>query len=123
MDNSGGWAKAVLGSTEGAEHDTDWKASLARCAWSILYAALYHTLGSVLASRPYGIVAIWFWMPNLRLRWNFTTSIEKDKREVSCDKQVERGGDSSQLRAKGFVGRRRKWGYQKEIKRKSAAYL
>jgi len=23
MDNSGGWAEAVLGSTEGAEHDTD----------------------------------------------------------------------------------------------------
>jgi len=43
---------------------------------------------------------------------------ERDKREFSCDKQVERGGDSSQLCAKGFMGRRRKWEYQKEIKKK-----
>jgi len=48
---------------------------------------------------------------------------ERGKREVSCDKQVERGGDSSQLHAKGFVGRRSRWGYQKKIKMKSTAYL
>jgi len=33
---------------------------------------------------------------------------ERGKREFSCDKQVKKGGDSSQLHAKGFVGRRRK---------------
>jgi len=54
--------------------------------------------------------------------WELGTA-ERGKREVSYDKQVERSGDSSELHAKGFVGRRRKWGYQKEIKRKSAAYL
>ena len=48
---------------------------------------------------------------------------ERGKREVSYDQQVEMGSDSSQLHAKGFVGRRRKWGYQKEIKMGSAAYL
>ena len=40
-----------------------------------------------------------------------TLSVERGKREISCDKQVERGGDSLQLHAKGFVGRRRKWRY------------
>jgi len=50
-DNGGGWAEMVLSTAEGAERDTDWKASFARCAWSILCAALYHASGSVLASR------------------------------------------------------------------------
>jgi len=48
---------------------------------------------------------------------------ERGKREFSCDQQVERSSDSPQLHAKGFVGRRRKWRYQKEIKIRSAAYL
>ena len=60
MDKGGGWAEIVLGNAEGTERDTDWKASLARCTWSILQAALYHMSGSVSAGRPYGIVAIWF---------------------------------------------------------------
>ena len=38
------------------------------------------------------------------------------KRKFSCDQQVERGSDSSQLYAKEFIGRKKKWGYQKEIK-------
>jgi len=42
---------------------------------------------------------------------------ERGKREFNCKKQVEMGSNSSQLHAKGFVGRRRKWGYQKEIKK------
>jgi len=49
-DNGGGRAETVLSEAEGAEHDTDWKASFARRAWSILLAALYHTSGSVSAS-------------------------------------------------------------------------
>jgi len=48
-DNGGGWAETVLSEAEGAERDTDWKASFARHAWSILLAALYHTSGSVSA--------------------------------------------------------------------------
>jgi len=60
MDKGGGRAEMVLGNAEGTERDTDWKASLARCAWSILQAALYHMSGSVSAGRPYGMVAIWF---------------------------------------------------------------
>jgi len=36
---------------------------------------------------------------------------------VNCDKQVEMGSDSSQLHTKGFMERKRKWGYQKEIKK------
>ena len=59
-DKGGGWAETVLGDAEGAERDTDWKASLARHAWSILRAALYHVSGSVLVDRPYDMVAIWF---------------------------------------------------------------
>jgi len=59
-DKGGGWAEMVLGNAEGTERDMDWKASLARYAWLILRAALYHVLGSVSAGRPYGIVAIWF---------------------------------------------------------------
>ena len=59
-DKDGGWAETVLGDAEEAECDTDWKASLARHAWSILRAALYHVSGSVLAGRLYGMVAIWF---------------------------------------------------------------
>ena len=59
-DKGRGRAETVLGSTEGVEHDTDWKASLARCAWSILYTALYHASGSVSAGHPYSIVTIWF---------------------------------------------------------------
>jgi len=60
VDKGGGRMEMVLGDVEGAEHDMDWKASLARCAWSILRAALYHVSGSVSAGCPYGMVAIWF---------------------------------------------------------------
>ena len=35
-DKGRGQAEMVLGDTEGAERDMDWKASLARHAWSIL---------------------------------------------------------------------------------------
>jgi len=59
-NKGGGQAETVLGDVEGAEHDTDWKALLARRTWSILRAALYHAPGSVLVGRPYGMVAIWF---------------------------------------------------------------
>jgi len=52
MDNGGGQVETVLSEAEGVECDTDWKASFARCAWSILLAALYHALGSVSAGRP-----------------------------------------------------------------------
>jgi len=52
VDNGGGRAETVLIKVEGAERDTDWKASFARCAWSILLAALYHASGSVSAGRP-----------------------------------------------------------------------
>jgi len=51
-DNGGGQVETVLSAAEGAEHNTDWKASFARHAWSILHAALYHASGSVLAGRP-----------------------------------------------------------------------
>jgi len=51
-DNGGGRAETVLSAAEGTERDTDWKASFARRAWSILRAALYHALGSVSAGRP-----------------------------------------------------------------------
>ena len=50
-DNGGGQVETVLSDAEGAECDMDWKASFARCAWSILLAALYHTSGSVSAGR------------------------------------------------------------------------
>jgi len=43
-------------------------------------------------------------------------SSEKGKRDFYCDKQVQMGSNSSQLHAKEFVEKRRKWGYQKEIK-------
>jgi len=59
-DKSKGWVEAVLSSAEGVEHDMDWKASLVRCVWSILCAALYHVLGLVSAGHLYGIVVIWF---------------------------------------------------------------
>ena len=49
MDNGGGRAETILSDVEGAEHDTDWKALLARCTWSIFRAALYYALGSVSA--------------------------------------------------------------------------
>ena len=52
VDNGGGRAEMVLSEAEGAEHDTDWKTSFARRAWSILLAALYHASGSVSAGRP-----------------------------------------------------------------------
>ena len=42
----------VLSEVEGVEHNTDWKASFARRAWSILLAALYHASGSVSAGCP-----------------------------------------------------------------------
>jgi len=48
-DNSGGRAETVLSEAEGAERDTDWKASFVRRAWSILLAALYHASESVSA--------------------------------------------------------------------------
>ena len=48
-DNGGGRAETVLSGVKGAERDTDWKASFARCAWSILLAALYHASGSMSA--------------------------------------------------------------------------
>jgi len=48
-DNGRGRAETVLSDAEGAERDTDWKASFARRAWLILLAALYHALGSVSA--------------------------------------------------------------------------
>ena len=51
-DNGGGRAEIVLSEAEGAERDTDWKASFARRAWSILLAALYHASGLVSAGRP-----------------------------------------------------------------------
>jgi len=51
-DNGRGRAETVLSKAEGAERDTDWKASFARCAWSILLAALYHVSGLVSAGRP-----------------------------------------------------------------------
>jgi len=60
MDKGGGQAEMVLGDAEGAECDIDWKALLARRAWSIFRAALYYTLGSVLAGCSYSMVAIWF---------------------------------------------------------------
>ena len=58
MDKGGGQVEVVLSSAEGAEHNTDWKASLVRCAWSILRAALYHASESVSAGLLYGMVAI-----------------------------------------------------------------
>jgi len=51
-DNGGGQVETVLSEAEEVEHDMDWKASFARRAWSILLAALYHTLGLVSADRP-----------------------------------------------------------------------
>ena len=42
----------VLSEVEGVEHNTDWKASFVRHAWSILLAALYHASGSVSAGCP-----------------------------------------------------------------------
>ena len=36
VDKGGGQVEMVLGNVKGAEHDTDWKALLARHAWSIL---------------------------------------------------------------------------------------
>jgi len=51
-DNGGGRAETVLSEAERAERNTDWKALFARCAWSILLAALYHMSGSVLAGCP-----------------------------------------------------------------------
>ena len=52
VDNGGGRAETVLSKAEEAEHDTDWKTSFGRRAWSILLAALYHVSGSVSAGRP-----------------------------------------------------------------------
>jgi len=74
-DIGGDRVETVLDGPEGVECDTDWKALLARCTWSILHAALYNASGSVSTGRLYVMVAIWFWMPNLRPRQNFTTSV------------------------------------------------
>ena len=60
VNKGGGWVETVLGDAEGTERDTDWKASLARCIWSILHAALYHMSGLVSVGHPYSMVAIWF---------------------------------------------------------------
>jgi len=57
-DNGEGWAETVLSKVEGVEHDTDWKTSFARHAWSIFLTVLYHVSGSVSAGRLYGMVAI-----------------------------------------------------------------
>jgi len=51
-DNGGGRAETVLIEVEGAERNTDWKASFVRCTWSILLVALYHVSGSVSAGHP-----------------------------------------------------------------------
>jgi len=59
-DRGRGRAETVLGSVEGIERNTDWKASLVRRAWLILCAALYYVSGSVLVGHLYSIVAIWF---------------------------------------------------------------
>jgi len=48
-DNGGDRAETVLSDAEEAERDTDWKASFARHAWSILCAAVYHASGLVSA--------------------------------------------------------------------------
>jgi len=77
IDKGGDRAEVVLSSAEEIECDMDWKASLVRYTWSILYTALYHTSESVLAGHLYDIVAIWFWMLSLRPRQNFTTSIQR----------------------------------------------
>jgi len=50
--NGGGWAEMVLSNAEETECDTDWKASFARRAWSILCAVLYHASESVSAGCP-----------------------------------------------------------------------
>ena len=76
MDIDRGQVETVLDSAEGVECNMNWKASLARYAWSILYAALYYASELVSAGHLYGIVAIWFWISILRLYWNFTTSIQ-----------------------------------------------
>jgi len=51
-DNGGGRVETVLSEAEGAERNTDWKASFVRRTWSILLAALYHVSGSVSAGHP-----------------------------------------------------------------------
>jgi len=43
----------------------------------------------------------------------YISPAERGKREFNCDKQEVKNGDSSQLYAKGLVGRRKKWGYCK----------
>jgi len=48
-DNGRGRAETVLSDAEGAERNTDWKASFARHAWLILCAAVYHASGLVSA--------------------------------------------------------------------------
>jgi len=49
MGNGGGQMETVLSEVKGAECNTDWKASFARRAWSILHATLYHASESVSA--------------------------------------------------------------------------
>ena len=51
-DNGESQTETVLSEAEGVEHNTDWKASFARCTWSILLAALYYVSGSVSAGCP-----------------------------------------------------------------------
>ena len=42
--------------------EADWNASLASRFWSMVLAALYQFSGEVSKGRPYGMVAIVFWI-------------------------------------------------------------
>ena len=42
--------------------EADWNASLASQFWSMVLAALYQFSGEVSKGRPYGMVAIMFWI-------------------------------------------------------------
>jgi len=70
-DKGGGWTETILGNAEGAECNTDWKASLARHAWSILCTTLYHASGSVSVGRLYSIVAIVNAQPETSLKFHY----------------------------------------------------
>ena len=62
------------------------------------------------ASVPMDPWSLWSIVPFPLVRW-------KGQKRCWLWQASRKGSDSSQLRAKGFVGRRRKWGYQKEIKK------
>ena len=60
-------ALVVVGGTEWdvgrkTGQEADWNASLASQFWSMVLAALYQFLGEVSKGRPYGMVAIEFWI-------------------------------------------------------------